>query len=40
MKIVILTMEEPVHTMDFIEAIIRARHKDIAGLTLPYPFRA
>ncbi len=34
MKIFILTMEDPVYTVDFIKSIIRGRHKDIVGLTI------
>ncbi len=34
MKIWIITMEDPVYTLDFIKAIIRDRHNDIVGLTI------
>lgn len=34
MKIHIITMEDPVYTLDFIKAIIQARHRDIVGLTI------
>lgn len=34
MKIHIITMEDPLYTVDFIKAIIRDRHKNITGLTI------
>lgn len=34
MKIAIITMEDPLYTVGFIEEIIRARHTDIVGLTI------
>jgi methionyl-tRNA formyltransferase len=34
MKIAILTMEDPVYTVDFIKSIISARHKDIVSFTI------
>lgn len=34
MKIVIITMEDPVYTMDFIKEIVRHRADDIVGLTI------
>ncbi|WP_321417415.1 formyltransferase family protein [uncultured Desulfobacter sp.] len=34
MKIVIITMEDPVYTIDFIKEIIRHRADDIVGLTI------
>lgn len=34
MKIYIITMEDPVYTIDFIKDIIRSRSKDIVGLTI------
>ena len=34
MKIAIITMEDPLYTTGFMEAIIRDRHKDIVGLTI------
>jgi methionyl-tRNA formyltransferase len=34
MKIWIITMEDPLYTTDFIKDIIKARHRDIVGLTI------
>lgn len=34
MKIHIITMEDPLYTVDFIKEIIRDRHNDISGLTI------
>ncbi|MGZ3884352.1 MAG: methionyl-tRNA formyltransferase [Bacteroidia bacterium] len=34
MRIYIITMEDPVYTLDFFKDIIRERHGDIVGLTL------
>lgn len=34
MKIAIITMEDPIHTVAFFKEIIQARHKDIIGLTI------
>ena len=34
MKIWIITMEDPLYTMDFIKHIIREKHDQIAGLTI------
>ena len=34
MKIAIITMEDPLYTTGFMQAIIRDRHKDIVGLTI------
>ena len=34
MKIWIITMEDPLYTLDFIKNIIKIRYKDIAGITI------
>ena len=34
MKIYIITMEDPVFTLDFFKDIIRHRSKDIAGIAI------
>jgi len=33
-KIRIITMEDPLYTLDFIRDIVRARHRDISGITI------
>jgi len=33
-KILIITMEDPIYTLDFIKEIIKVRHRDIIGITI------